>query len=81
MKAHGYLQIVPDRRSDGKARSLSIQRVTQRHPRDPLPGAIVVGVSIDIPEEVASAQTVEAVAAAGALSVVIEPEEAGEPVG
>lgn len=76
MKARGYLQIIPTRTTKGQARFLTIKRVTQTHPRDPLPGAIIVGVSIEIPDEVAHAQTVEAVAKAGALAVVIEPEEA-----
>jgi hypothetical protein len=75
MKATGYLQVTADRRSDGRARALSIARVTQRAPRDPLPGALVVRVELDIPDELAHVQTVEAAAKAGMLTLVIAPEE------
>jgi hypothetical protein len=73
MKAHGYLQIVADRRSDGRARSLAIKRVTARSPRDPLPGALIVRVSIDVPDELTHVQSVEAAAKAGMLTLVLEP--------
>lgn len=75
MKARGFLQIVPERNSQGRARSLSIQRITQRAPRDPLPGAIIVEVGIDIPDEIASVQTVSAAVKAGACMIVIGPPE------
>jgi hypothetical protein len=78
MKATGFLQVVADRRPDGRARSLSLARVTQRAPRDPLPGALVVKVSLDIPDELAHVQTVEAAAKAGMLTLVIVPDEEEE---
>jgi hypothetical protein len=71
MKATGYLQIVPERRPDGRVRSLGIARVTNRCPRSPLPGAIVIRVSIDVPEALANVQTVEAAAEAGMLTIAL----------
>lgn len=76
MKANGYLQIVPERTATGRARSLSIQRVSQRVPRSPLPGAIIVQVSLDIPDDIAHVQTVEAAVSAGAATIVLEVEPA-----
>lgn len=75
MKATGYLQIVPERTAAGRARSLSIQRVSQRVPRSPLPGAIIVQVSLDIPDDIAHVQTIEAAVAAGAATIVLEAIE------
>ncbi len=76
MIARGFIQIVPDRSPSGRARGLSIQRVTRRHPRDPLPGAIVMEVAVSVPDAIANVQTVEATAEAGMLTwVPPEPDE------
>jgi hypothetical protein len=74
VKARGFLQIVPERRADGVARELRIMRVTKRSPLDPLPGAIIVKVCIDVPDELANVQTVEVAAKAGMLTLVLEAE-------
>lgn len=77
MKASGFVQVVPERRGDGRARPHAhIARVTGKFPRVPLPGAIVVKVVLDIPDVIADAQTVEAAIEAGATTIVFEPEEA-----
>jgi hypothetical protein len=76
VKASGFIQIVPKRNTQGRATALHIARVTSRSPRDPLPGAIVVRVSIDVPEELANVQTVEAASKAGMLTLVLEAPEA-----
>lgn len=75
MQARGFAQVIIDRTQAGRARSASIKRVTSRYPRDPLPGALVVALAIDIPEALANVQTVEAAAKAGMLTLVLEPEE------
>lgn len=74
MKAQGFIQVVPERNALGRAKSLTIKRVTSRYPRDPLAGAIVMRVAVEIPEELANVQTVEAAASAGMLTLVLEPE-------
>lgn len=76
MRAHGYVQIIPERTPGGQARSLTIQRVTQRYPTVPLPGAIIVEVLIDVPDEIASVQTAEAALEVGVATVVLEPQPA-----
>lgn len=75
MKAYGYVQVTADRRKDGAARSLRLARVTAGVPRDPLPGALVLKVAVDVPDEWANIQTVEAAASAGLAAIVLEPYE------
>ena len=71
MKAHGFVQIIPERHPDGSIRRLSMQRVSQRYPRDPLPGSITVRLVLDIPDEIASVQTAEAAIEAGCVVVTL----------
>lgn len=75
MKAHGFLQIIPDRDSTGRARALKIERVTGKYPYSPLPGAIVVKVNVEIPDDVANVQTAEAAIEAGVVTMWFEPVE------
>lgn len=79
MKAVGFIQVVPERDADGRARHLRMTQVTQRHPRIPAEGAITVRVVLDIPEELANAQTAEAAVEAGAVTITLPALEA-EPV-
>lgn len=81
MKAHGFLQIIPERDSQGRTRSLKPERITQKYPYSPLPGAIVVKIAVDIPDEIAAVQTAEAAIEAGVVTMWFEPTEVGEPVG
>lgn len=76
MRAYGYLQVTAERRADGQARGLRIARVTAGVPRDPLPGALIVKVALDVPDEWANIQTVEAAADIGLATLVLEPYEA-----
>ena len=51
MKAVCYLQVEPTFwgwSSEPKLRDISVQRVTQKQPRNPIPGCVVVKVTLDI---------------------------------
>lgn len=48
MKASAYIQITPNRRSNGTLKDLSISKVTQGYPRSPEPGALVIELAVDI---------------------------------
>jgi len=71
MKAYGFIQIVPERHPDGSVRRLKMERVSSRYPQSPLPGAITVRVALDVPDEIASVQTVEAAVEAGCVVVTL----------
>jgi hypothetical protein len=71
VKANGFLQVIPERDVAGRALRFTFGPVTQRYPRVPLAGALVVRVSLDIPEELANVQTVEAAVEAGMTTLVL----------
>ena len=50
MKTTCYLQVAPTFFSwnADRLRSITVKRVTQRYPRDPLPGVVVVKLRMDI---------------------------------
>jgi hypothetical protein len=75
MKAIGFVQVIPERTPSGVARRASIARVTSKCPRQPLPGALIVRVVLDIPDELANVQTAEAAVAAGMLTLTLEAPE------
>lgn len=52
MKATGYVQLTADDVDyHGLPTRLKMARVSKRYPRDPLPGAIIVRLSIEVPDE------------------------------
>lgn len=79
MKAHGFVQIVPERTPSGGVRRLTMARVSSKFPRQPLPGSITVRVVLDIPDEIASVQTAEAAVKAGAVTITIPVMEEPAP--
>lgn len=55
MRVEGYIQIVPvwDRRSSPPTvETLRIMRVTKTYPRGSESGALILNISLDVPEEV-----------------------------
>jgi len=76
MRAAGYVQIVADTITmDNKPRSLKIARVTKTYPRDPLPGAIVVKLSVEVPDELLSLQAEVLLDIEEAIVAQVEQEE------
>ena len=51
MRVSCYLQIVPTLRN-GRAVGARVERVTQDRPRDPLPAAVLMQVTLDVPAAV-----------------------------
>lgn len=57
MKATGYVQLIADKTDyAGRPTSLKMARVGKRYPADPLPGAIIVKLSVDVPDELLNLQ-------------------------
>lgn len=52
MKTVAYLQLVPSFSTNGTLRGLRAVRASTKHPRESLPGAMVLRLSIDVPDVV-----------------------------
>lgn len=50
MKTIAYLQIAPNFSPGGKLKGVAAKRVSTKHPREPLPGAITLKLNIEIPD-------------------------------
>lgn len=52
MRVSCWLQIMPARFADGKVAAATVERTTQSRPREPLPGAALIRLILDVPEGV-----------------------------
>lgn len=79
MKSTFYAQFVKDTRSTHKGEARLIN-ATATAPRKPEPGAVLVKVSLEIPDAAFEPLTAEGVIEAGfvGIPVVVEPEEVEE---
>ena len=77
MRATGYVQLVADRVDrEGRPISLKFGRVSQKYPREPLPGAIVLKLAVEVPDDLLRLQA--EVIADSELATVVVAQEAVE---
>lgn len=83
MKALAYLQVVPQFSSSGRVLGIRLAKMSTRLPREPLAGALLLRVVVEVPDQVLAPIDVQvqvpadAIARTAAATAVVVPRQAG----